>query len=157
MTPKEIELLSELTIIIPTYNRPLELERAIEYWRDTPVIVHILDGTSEAVFPLGLQLGTQRIYYHSFPQENETATENWGRRLKFGMDLVTTKFAALSCDDDVLTVDGMVKAVRALNGGLCDAVAGKAGEYQINNGKVNWIHKYPKTKDEELQRSGKIS
>ena len=28
MTPEEVELLSELTIVIPTYNRPLELERA---------------------------------------------------------------------------------------------------------------------------------
>jgi len=43
VTPEQVALLSELTIIIPTCNRPLALERSIEYWRDLPVTVHILD------------------------------------------------------------------------------------------------------------------
>ena len=157
MTPEEIELLSELTVIILTYNRPLELERAIEYWRDTPVTLHIYDGSDNATFSEGMQHGTQRIFYHSFPRVNETTSENWSRRVKAGTGLITTKFAALSCDDDVLTVDGLINAVIVLNDGTCDAVAGKAGEYRIKDGKVNWIHKYPKSKDEKLQKSEKVS
>ena len=157
MTPEEIELLSELTIIIPTYNRPLELERSIEYWRDLPVTVHILDGSEKSWFIEGCQPDTNSIFYHSFPQVNETPTENWGRRLKFGAGLMATKFAALSCDDDVFTVDGLVSAIRVLNVGHWDVVAGKAGEYQVKGGVVSWIHKYPKTKDEKLQKSEKVS
>jgi hypothetical protein len=61
VTPEEIELLSELTIVIPTYNRPLELERSIEYWRDTPVTVHILDGSEEPWFSLGSLKGASNI------------------------------------------------------------------------------------------------
>ena len=53
MTSEESELLAHLTLVIPTYNRPLELERVIEYWRDTPVTVHILDGSDKPWFALG--------------------------------------------------------------------------------------------------------
>ena len=67
MTPEEIELLSELTIVIPTYNRPLELERSIEYWRDTPVTVHILDGSDKPWFPVGDILETSKLFYHHLP------------------------------------------------------------------------------------------
>ena len=157
MTPEDIELLSELTIIIPTYNRPLELERAIEYWRDTPMTVHILDGSDLAFFNEGLQAGTHGIYYHSFPQKNETVTENWGRRQLFASGLMTTRFAALCCDDDVFTFSGLVKALKLLNDGVADCVAGKAGEYSVQRGKVSWTHKYPHWKDEEFQQSSKLS
>ena len=156
MTPEEIELLSELTIIIPTYNRPLELERAIEYWRDTPMTVHILDGSDLAFFNEGLQAGTHGIYYHSFPQKNETVTENWGRRQLFASGLMTTRFAALCCDDDVFTFSGLVKALKLLNDGVADSVAGKTGEYSVQRGKVNWTHKYPHWKNEDFQQSSKL-
>ena len=70
MTPEEVELLSELTIVIPTYNRPLELERAIEYWRDLPVTVHILDGSENPWFPVGVLPGASKIFYHHIPTRN---------------------------------------------------------------------------------------
>ena len=153
MTPEEIDLLSELTIFIPTYNRPLALERAIEYWRDSPVTIHILDGSDIAFFPVGLQSGTNSIYYHIFPQNSETVTENWGRRLKFATSLMNTKFAAFCCDDDVFVVGGLIKALHLLSGGAGDAVAGKTGEYLLQNDEVIWTNKYPHWKDEALQRS----
>ena len=62
MTPEEIELLGQLTIVIPTYNRPLELERSIEYWRDTPVTVHILDGSDKPWLPVGVLAGAPNIF-----------------------------------------------------------------------------------------------
>jgi hypothetical protein len=153
MTPEEVELLSELTIVIPTYNRPLELERTIEYWRDLPVTVHILDGSERPFFVEGLQSGTQSTYYHSFPSDGESAQENWSRRLKFGLSLMNTRFSALCCDDDVFTTDGMIKALEILDLESFDAVAGKTGEYLIRNDHVVWKHKYPNWKDEERQKS----
>ena len=165
MTPEEVELLSELTIVIPTYNRPNELERAIEYWRDLPVTVHILDGSERPFFVEGLQPGTQSIYYHSFPSKgesakenwSESAKENWSRRLKFGLSLLNTRFSALCCDDDVFTMGGMIKALEILDSGSFDAIAGKAGEYLIINDHVVWKHKYPNWKDEERQKSFNIN
>ena len=156
MTPEEVELLSQLTIVIPTYNRPLALERSIEYWRDTPVTVHILDGSDEAFFADGLQAGTERIFYHSFPNDNETAMENWGRRLNFGTSLMKTKFSALCCDDDVFTLNGLIKALNLIDGGIVDAVDGKTGEYLVGEKQINWIHKYPHWQDEPFRLSESV-
>ena len=72
MTPEEIELLSDLTIVIPTYNRPLELERAIEYWRDTPVTVHILDGSEKPWFRTGLVEHASTVTYHHIPAKKKS-------------------------------------------------------------------------------------
>jgi len=157
MTPEEVDLLSELTIVIPTYNRPLELERAIEYWRDLPITIHILDGSEKPFFLEGLQSDTQSIYYHSFPSDGESAKENWSRRLKFGLSLMNTRFSALCCDDDVFTTDGMIKALEILDSGSFDAIAGKAGEYLVENDHVVWKHKYPNWKDEERQKSFNVN
>ena len=157
MTPEEVELLRELTIVIPTYNRPFELERAIEYWRDLPVTVHILDGSEKSFFVEGLQPGTKSTCYYSFPSKGESAGENWARRLKFGLSLINTRFSALCCDDDVFTIEGMIKALKILDAGSFDAVAGKTGEYLISNDHVAWKHKYPNWKEEERQKSFKIS
>ena len=156
MTPEEIELLSELTIIIPTYNRPLELERTIEYWRDLPVTVHILDGSEKPWFVEGCQPGTKSIFYHSFQPRDESPTENWGRRLKFGTNLMTTRFAALCCDDDVYTASGLSRALAMLNSESFDAVAGNAGEYRTEGGCIKWVHKYPELKDEPAKGSSNI-
>ena len=154
MTPKEIELLSELTIIIPTYNRPLELERAIEYWRDTPVTVHILDGSEKPWFFEGCQPDTKSIFYHSFQPRDESPTENWGRRLKFGAGEIRTRFAALCCDDDVFEVSGLVCALRLLKSEpSIDAVIGRTGEYLAAESQINWCHKYSNWKDEEYRKS----
>ena len=153
MTPEEIELLRELTIVIPTNNRPLELERAIEYWRDTPITVHILDGSDQAFFAEGLQPGTTSICYHSFPSKEETATENAGRRLKFGVGVMSTRFSALCCDDDVFTFECLVEALNLLESGAFEAIIGKTGEYIVNNGQVSWVHKYSKWRDEDYRKS----
>ncbi len=157
MTPEGIELLSELTIVIPTYNRPLALERSIEYWRDTPVTVHILDGSERAFFTVGLQPGTSQIFYHSFPQISETATDNWGRRLKFGTSLIESRFGALCCDDDVFTVSGLLIALNYLSDGTVESVIGKTSEYLLQGKDINWTQKYSHWKDEKLQKSDVLS
>lgn len=153
MTPNEIDLLSELTIVIQTYNRPFELERSIEYWRDIPVKVMILDGSERACLVDGLQPNTQQIFYYSFPTNGESNTENWARRIRFGVSLMTTRFSALCCDDDVYTISGLVKALNLLDEGAVDAVAGKTGEYAFRQNAIDWVHKYPHWKDEERRKS----
>jgi len=55
--------------------------------------VHILDGSDEAFFADGLQAGTERTFYHSFPNDNETVGENWERRLNFGSSLMKKIFS----------------------------------------------------------------
>ena len=139
MTPKEVELLSELTIVIPTCNRPLELERAIEYWRDLPVTVHILDGSEKPWFPVGVLPNTLNISYHYFPQiVNEDWKDNYIRRIKFASELCSSSFAALCSDDDFFTVEGLKVALKSLRDDTCDVVLGKSAQYLFRNGKFEW-------------------
>jgi glycosyltransferase domain-containing protein len=139
VTPKEIELLSELTIIIPTYNRPLELERAIEYWRDTPVIVHILDGSEKPWFPLGVTSNVNTInYHHVAPNVGEKPKDNYARRLRLSTELVRTKYSALCSDDDFFTIRGLVDAIQALDSDKADVVVGKCIQYLFREGSFEW-------------------
>ena len=139
MTPEEVELLSELTIVIPTYNRPLELERTIEYWRDLPVTVHILDGSEKPWFPVGVLPGTSKITYHHLPQiVGEDWKDNYIRRIKLAPKLCTSSFVALCGDDDFFTVDGLKIALKSLRDDICDVVLGKSAQYLFRNQKFEW-------------------
>ena len=145
MTPEEVELLSELTIVIPTYNRPLELERSIEYWRDTPVTVHILDGSDKPWFPVGVLPGAPKIMYHHIPSMfNENAMENYTRRMQFAPGLPTTKFSALCADEDFFSLSGLAIFCRRLSdGNLIEAVVGCALQYSKDaSSKIVWNLRY---------------
>ena len=139
MTPEEVELLSELTIVIPTYNRPLELERAIEYWRDLPVTVHILDGSDKPWFPVGVLPVASKVFYHHFPQlVDEDWKDNYIRRMKFASELCNSRFVALCSDDDFFTVEGLKVALKSLRDDICDVVLGKSAQYLFRDGKFEW-------------------
>jgi glycosyltransferase involved in cell wall biosynthesis len=139
MTPEEVNLLSELTIVIPTYNRPLELERAIEYWRDLPVTVHILDGSDKPWFPVGVLPVASKVFYHHFPQiVDEDWKDNYIRRIKLAPELCSSSFAALCSDDDFFTVEGLKVALKSLRDDVCDVVLGKSAQYLFRDGKFEW-------------------
>jgi glycosyltransferase domain-containing protein len=145
MTPEEIELLSELTIIIPTYNRPLELERAIEYWRYLPVTVQILDGAPKPCFGVGkIVSGIANINYHSLPTEaNEKFMQNYAARIIKGMSLIKTKYAALLADDDFFTIQGLCESLKILSSSdKIDGVIGKCATYCFGRNKIEWKKKY---------------
>ena len=160
MTPEEVALLSQLTIIIPTYNRPLELERAIEYWRDTPVTVHILDGSEKPWFPLGLIEGSSSVTYHHIPaKKDQEPEESVFQRIVFGSKLPVTNFSALGCDDDFYTISGLIQSLEILNSNASiDSVAGRVLTYQKSgDAKISWWCKYLGWKDNEKLRSEDIS
>ena len=139
MTPEEVALLSELTIIIPTYNRPLELERAIEYWRDTPVTVHILDGSEKPWFPIGVFLGTNTISYNHLPQNmGESSADNYSRRIALATELPKTNYSALCSDDDFFTIPGLVFAIQALKNDKSDVVIGRCAQNLFREENFEW-------------------
>ena len=144
MTPDEVELLSELTIVIPTCNRPLELERAIEYWRDLPVTVHILDGSDKPVFVNGKLPGANNIFIHYFPLEiGKPSMEGFSNRVRIGVSFIETKFGALIGEDDFFTIAGMVEALKVLSENPdVGAVIGKCAFFRETEGKVRWYKSY---------------
>ena len=139
MTSEESELLAHLTLVIPTYNRPLELERVIEYWRDTPVTVHILDGSDKPWFALGALSDVPNITYHHFPpKDGEIASANFKKRLQFATRLPKTEFSALIGDDDFFTISGLCVCLRILfeNHKICSVIGVTAGfETQVSETK----------------------
>jgi glycosyltransferase domain-containing protein len=159
VTPEEVELLSELTIVIPTYNRPLELERSIEYWRDTPVTVHILDGSDKPWYPVGQLPGAPNISYHSLPKsQSETPSENYSRRMRLSGDLAKTNFAAICGDDDYFLLSGLVEAIRVLRTShTIDAIVGEVLWFKKGEHKICWKLKYPEWKAPTLADSANLA
>lgn len=105
MTPDQIESLRDLTIVIPTCNRQFEHERAIEFWRDTPTTIHIVDGSDKPCFQTGVLPGIPTITYHHVPQNpGETWRANYNRRLRLVAIMPTTKYSALCGEDDGFTL-----------------------------------------------------
>ena len=144
MTPEETELLSELTIVIPTYNRPLELERSIEYWRVLPVTVHILDGSLNPSFCEGRLFDSKSIYYHHKPTLPLVNPQlNVMNRLVFAASLPKTKYSVVSCDDDFYTFSGLIESLRILESRPeVDAVAGRIASYEVKQNQIRWHMKY---------------
>ncbi len=153
MSPEEFALLSKLTIIIPTYNRPLELERSIEYWRDTPISVHILDGSENPWFPVGVLQNAPTITYHHMPVDKcRTALNDLAQRIVFGAKLSNLNFSAVGCDDDFYTVSGLILSLKILEEEQnIDAVSGRVLSYRRKS-KLYWYYKYvPRVKKVDLE------
>ena len=156
MTPEEIELLSELTIVMPTYNRPLRLEQAIEYWRDLPVTVHILDGSLKPHFGEGQLPNVSSIYYHNMPAlPLESSPQNVYRRLIFSASLPQTKYSAVGCDDDFYTVSGLIESIKYLERHIYfDAVSGSEFHYRRKGKNLVWnFHRGARKNATELETS----
>jgi glycosyltransferase domain-containing protein len=159
VTPEEIELLSQLTVVIPTCERPENLERAIEYWRDTPVTVHIVDGSKTPWFPIGKLLDVPTVNYHHVPPENnEGIWGNYCRRMRYGAVLPTTKFSALCADDDAFTISGLCGIVETLNNDAnLDAMIGRAALYRKTDKTLIWQLRYADLRNSKDYCSDKVS
>jgi glycosyltransferase domain-containing protein len=158
VTPEEIELLSELTIVIPTYNRPLELERAIEYWRDTSVTVHILDGSEHPLFCAGQVPGLETCFYHHMPSRpDQDPFVNLASRLTFAASLPVTKYSACVGEDDFYSLSGLVECLEFLElHEDIDAVAGRILAFQLSNRRVMWNLAHISWEDSQNSKSNQL-
>jgi len=144
MTREEVELLRELTIVIPTCEKPENLERAIEYWRDTPITVHIVDGSVKPWFQIGSLQNIQTVVYHHLPAKpGEDILENYARRLRFATTLPVTKYSALCADDDAFTISGLLGILKTLElRPDIDAMIGRAALYSKSEIPLIWQLRY---------------
>ena len=159
MNFKDVGLLRGLTIVIPTCEKPENLERAIEYWRDTPVTVHIVDGSEKPWFQIGTLQNIPTITYHHLPAKfGEEILDNYARRLTFATTLPTTKYSALCADDDFFTVSGLLAIIETLNKDEhLDAMIGRAAVYSKNQKDLIWQIQYADLRNHSDYRSAKVS
>lgn len=99
------DLLSELTLVIPTINRPSYIRRQVLRWRDIPVNLLIIDG-SEAPEDLPRVPGCTVKHLRGIASFRE--------RVLAAVACVETPFVALCGDDDIYMEDGLESCIRRL-------------------------------------------
>jgi len=100
--------LKKLTIVIPTYNRPRYIRRALEFWYKTPVQLVILDGSAEPTeLPDKFKASENITYYH--------APVSLEERLGKSTEFVKTKYAALISDDEFFLPSVLSKCIQFLD------------------------------------------
>jgi len=100
--------LSDLTIVIPVFNRPKYLLRQLEYWKDLPVKILIMDGSNEPL-PENLlaDLNPKFQYVYIKSEFNE--------RLVSSCKYLNTKYTVLLHDDEIYTKSGLEICVAELD------------------------------------------
>ena len=96
-----------LTVVIPTYNRPRLLQRALQYWANVPVRVIVMDGSAEPTPAEDLPHDAPQITYVHDPALLI-------RRLGHAAQMVRTPFVTLIGDDEFHLASGLGAAVGTL-------------------------------------------
>ena len=99
--------LSEVTLVIPAYNRPAYLERQIDYWSRTDIQLCILDGSAESAPQSLIERMGKNVHYQHLPI-------GFNERLVLACDLVQTKYVALLGDDELYSVQGLEDCIETL-------------------------------------------
>ena len=84
--------MKDLTIIIPSFNRPKSLKLQVRYWENTDATVIILDG-SKAPLSFNNSLPNNISYYH--------LPISLSARLAYSQSLIKTKFVVMLGDDEI--------------------------------------------------------
>lgn len=106
--------LNQVTLIIPTFNRPKYLARLLNYYATKKTAIHflILDSSDMQSIELNRQtcliFGSQARYV-TFPSSTPFAT-----KLLAGLKLVDTPFCVFCADDDLVFVEGLRQALTFL-------------------------------------------
>lgn len=93
--PQNMDL-SNLTIIIPSYNRPQHVIQTLKFWSKFNVNLHLVDGSKKPVLDFQNIIINTKIKYHHIQILSEVD------RIKKILPLIKTKYSILSSDDDVL-------------------------------------------------------
>ncbi|MDA8692806.1 TIGR00180 family glycosyltransferase [Saprospiraceae bacterium] len=130
--------LSDVTIVIPSFNRPKYLRRANFFWSKYDVRVIILDGSLDEM--INVKWGNNVEYIHK--------PISFFKRLRFASTLVDTKYVSLLSDDEFYLPSSIESVLNELDKDS-DLVScgGQCVLFDYSNGKVNGRPFYPKLKN----------
>ena len=100
-----MQQLDQLTLVIPTLNRPEYVRRQVVHWREHPIHLLVVDGSSN---PLELPAGGRCQIQH-VKQE-----KSFQERMILASRLVETPFVALCGDDDLYLASGLSSCLAML-------------------------------------------
>ena len=100
--------LEKLSIVIPTYGRHDFVRRQITYWSDSPVTVHIMDGSPDPIASEFLvNLPPNIKYRHS--------NDDFFARMCAATDAIDTPYVAMLGDDDLFVKSGLKRCTEHLD------------------------------------------
>ena len=136
-----MSLLSDLTIVIPSYNRQNYLTRQINYWKDYDVEVLILDGSTVPNYKLQ-KSASRNINIIHLPESIE-------RRFGVAIAMINTKYAAMLSDDEFFLPTSLASSIKFLEDNPdYSACKGNAVGFRVDSvgSKCNGIQIYPELK-----------
>ncbi|KMT22638.1 TIGR00180 family glycosyltransferase [Clostridium cylindrosporum] len=106
----------DLTILIPTYNRPEVFKRTLSFFNSfkncKPYII-VLDSSSDVNKKVNestvLNYNNKKISYYAFDDSIECDF-----KINFGFEIIKTPYTAICADDDILTEEGIIKSLELL-------------------------------------------
>ncbi len=107
----ENDLFSDLTIIVPTYNRQKFVLRTMRFWSGSKAKVYVLDGTSDPINRNELKQFSKNIQYFHLPFP-------LNKRFSFVTNLIETKYTITHADDEFLTPSGVLSCIKTLENNL---------------------------------------
>jgi glycosyltransferase domain-containing protein len=102
------DILSNITIIMPTYNRKFFVLRNMRFWSNKGPILHVLDGSRDKISSEELKYFGANIYYHHIP-------EDYYSRLGYAKNLIDTKYSIMQCDDEMYIPSALAECVKILD------------------------------------------
>jgi glycosyltransferase domain-containing protein len=128
--------LSELTIIVPSYNRHAFVVRQVDFWCDKGVTLHVLDGSALALETRERFDAFPTMHYHHMPQSIYS-------RLVSSIDLISTPYAVFLGDDEFYIPSALVACIRAIREDELVACCGLALAFHHEEGNVYTRQRYP--------------
>jgi len=120
----------ELTVVIPTYNRPGYLKRSLDYWGSTDIDIIVADGSDneyEGCIPINV------TYFYN---KELTVGQRWLNALQ----KVKTPYVAICADDDFLSINGIKSCLDYLkNFSDYASVQGISVTFQIDDKKNIYV------------------
>lgn len=124
--PADAQGLADLTIIVPTYQRPDALARLLAYCAPLPLQLIVVDGSPAPATLPHLHGQPLRLRYFHQPVSID-------ERIRFAVDLCSTPFAMFSCDDEYYLAGGLLAALARLRAEpALSAVAGRCAAFVCN-------------------------
>lgn len=124
-----MDVLENLTIVIPTYERPLYVSRQISFWSSSDVRVVILDGSPKRYEDERLRQFKNMSYLH--------VDGDFHSRMLLAVQEVKTDFVAVLGDDDFFSKDGLRTCINRLSrDGSIIGCVGRSMRFTYQNGKI---------------------
>ena len=140
-------MLSQISLIIPSYNRQNFLLRTIRYWSGSQIQVYILDGSPNPIPPDKLIPFEKNINYLHMPVSLE-------KRLFAGINHVITDYCVMQGDDEYHLASALEACSEELNSEMdLAACSGRAIGFKCHNNKIVACDIYPEMANFEVMQN----